>query len=437
MKTVIILLLLVLGDVAACHGYIYRGSARECTHCFAGAVIAVKPHPGDSRYNEATVVVREVWEGDVADTVAVMTEGNRCGAWLETGDECLFMAVVPERPEPGRRGERRCRGDTRDRARLLHVTEGDYDLYASVRPQVREQLGVPMRVANGLTSREPELDEVTAILAGERVGDVEYAAKLLEASASRLRSLAGSPVASDRQRFDRALAAAVRALMEAQDQPGDTYSYLLRMLVWLGPAACAAVPTLLSFQHEVGADQLGVPYFSVIVGMDSYDPRIIDRKAEVLATTKSAEMRRFILMSAWHGPYDRPHEKPQPAAYVRDPDPKVRESAISSLALHTAGHDSLVALANLALRDPDADVAEQCLPLLIELLDDDCALGVVLAGLAHPVERVAAAVFWTATRPNRRRGTLCAVLQAALASQHPLVRMWALEYRMWDGAGCG
>ena len=437
MKTAICLLLLVLGDVATCKGAIWVPAPERGTHCFAGTVAELKQQPGHPQYNLATVVVREVWRGDIADTVTVMTESNRCGAWLEPGDDCVFVATDPDRPDPGRSGRFRPGAGDPGRARLLYVTEGDYELYVRCSPWQRERWGVPIRVANGQASREPMLDDLIAILADERIGDREYAAKLLDASTQYVLALARSPEAADRQRFDHALAIIVRALMDAHGQPGITYDYLLRTLDNLRFAACSAVPVMLAFQSEVGADVLGMRYFHALLSADGYDSQVLRRKAEVLASTKSPELREFILWSTWHGPYNRPREKPQPAEYVRDSDPKVRETAIMTLSMRTVDRDSLVALAHLALGDSVSDVAEHCLPLLIGSLDDERALSIALAGLEHRDERVAIQVFWAATRESRGWGLRCATLKSALKSKHWYVRMSALEYRTGDGAGCG
>lgn len=423
MKSAIYLILLVLGDVAVCDGSIWPPASTRATHYFAGTVAELEQRPDRPQFNLATVIVREVWRGDIADTVTVMTESDRCGAWLERGDDCVFLATVPDRPDSGM-------------ARHLYVTEGACELYIHCSPPLRLTWGVPIRVANGQTSRVPMLDDVIAILTGDCGGDPEYAARLLEASTAYIRDLARSPEAADRHRFDQAMANIVRALMDAYGQPGDAYDYLLRTIERLGPAACAAVPVMLAFQHEVGADELGTRYFHAVLGAVGYGPEVQLRMAKVLASTKSPEMREFVLTMTWQGPYGRSRENPPPAQFVSDPDQRVRIAAIMALTSRTADDDSLVALAHLVLGDRESYVTEQCLPYLISSLDDNRALGVALIGLEHPDELVAFRAFWAATRGKRSRDTRCAVLKVALKSQHWFVRQSAQEYLAGDGADC-
>ncbi|MFO7609090.1 MAG: HEAT repeat domain-containing protein [Candidatus Krumholzibacteriia bacterium] len=406
-------------------------AADGAAYAFCGTVIALDRDASGNVW--ATLCVREIWKGDVPDTVVVVTENSSCGAPFALGGE-FFVCPDPPTVEFANQAAHdgidpgvRWRGP----AMQAWITScGRFETYGDA---ALASMGRPLRVGNDQTARTRTLQELARRVVDAENAEAADAVRMLGYCSPLLECLATSADPRHRDRFDDVIEILAAELDPSRRRDPHVRNAAAGALAELGPLAADAVPAFLAGLEGSFERDRSVLFSLVQVGHD--DPRALAALAAMARDPDDAEKRDWARSVFWQGAVPMTPEAPQPGEFLQDRDPDMRRYAYRALG-RTADQDGLEQLATAVLADPDPGVAAGALPSLISRLSDERVLPWVLAALTHPDARVRAGALGNSGMRARPAVLRCRIVEAFRTSPFDDVLERLDRTRKMIGADC-
>ena len=381
--------------------------AADAVAVFCGTVVS-RELVGDSVNGHTAFFacrVREVWKGDVPDTVLVVS--SDFGPGLVVGREYVVCAGEPP-INPLAMGSAHGFGPgNRWRGCRLWANIVNTGSFDELGRAALLTLGPPLRVGNGQAARQVGLQDLIDELAGIRPGDPVDAARTLVRSTAHLVALAHAENDADRRLFDAAVAALVAAAAADDSELQPLRGAALWALLDLGRLAAVAVPTLVAM---VGTGEPRQDLRYVVVSAGGDDPRVIGRLVELANDPSAGAWQDWARGIFWDGDLDWTDGVPEPADFVDNPDPGIRTQAYIAMARQAVGPDALDAVASAVTRDPDPEVQARALSCIISWCSDERVLDWMRYALTHPDPRVRERGLGSTSLQGRSPATVCEIL---------------------------
>ncbi len=400
----------------------------EASHIFSGTVIEIHTFSALRNYRFATVSVREVWRGDVPDTVVVATSSSSCGTYFRQDLEFVFFPCAPTSSDL----------DEWDSAGLdkkiwrgedpLSVWVGSCATYELAGDATHINFGPPKYLANGLTSRTADIETLLDLLKDAETENTNEIISTLSLCNYFLVDDANSENPRRRALFERVVDTLLEVGLANRKKSEQVSAAAFYAVGSMGPAAEFALPRSLALYDETFATDFDVSYWMMLLRIGKNDPRLGAKLVEVAETSTVDETRAFALGQFWMGNVPWHEGAPQPDGFMADPAPNVRMIASRTLAQRTSDPDSLAFLAGFVLSDAEVKVITGALPTIIGRMEGDVAVQWIARGLTHPDSGVRWAAYGSKPLPQRDVHTRCAILNIALESPYEDVRKRAEGY---------
>lgn len=405
MKIFLLIALILSGpEVAACTvGFgDFDYLDRESTHIFCGTVIGVQMMPDSRQYSFATVALREVWRGDLPDTVVVASDNSSCGASFKPDHEYVFFPRHPGDKAIGDWAEGSLDPAIWRGGQPLSVWTGSCASYERAGEATFITFGEPNYVANGQKTRNAKSDELLDLLENPHTPNLVYVIRTLSLCKARLIADTKSGAPEGQARLTRMVDSLLQIGLENREKEPQVYRSALYAVGGLDSWAEFALPHLISLYDQSYSESFDDAYWYTLSRIGKNDPALGEMLIRVADTSSVEEIRAYALGQFWYGNIPWQDGAHQPDEFIMDPAAMVRLLATKTLVSQTSAPDSLAFLARLVLADDDTNVTKQVLPVIFSQLDEYI--------------------------PTR-----CSLMKATMESPHEDVRKTGTRY--WDRLG--